>query len=80
MLGFLGFIGLLIMTFFLISTGVYKQFVILCVALIAIGIVFEIEFLAVSAGTLLFGSFFALMLIGSNGDAPEPRGTVDWRE
>lgn len=80
MLGFLGFIGLLIMTFFLVSAGVYKQFVILCVALITIGIVFEIEFLAISAATLLFGSFFVLMFTGCDGEYPEPRGHVDWRE
>jgi len=80
MLGFLGFIGLLIMTFFLVSAGVYKQFVILCVALIVAGIMLQMELLVTFAGTLLLGSFFALMLIGCDSEYPEPRGHVDWRE
>ena len=80
MLGLLEFIGFVIMTYFLVSVGIYKHFVCLCIALIAIGIVFEIEFIAVSAGTLLIGSFFVLMLTGCDGECPEPRGHVDWRD
>ena len=80
MLGFLGFIGLLIMTYFLISLGIYKHFVCLCIALIAAGIIFQIDSIATIAGTLLLGSFFILMLFGSSGECPEPRGNVDWRD
>lgn len=80
MLGFLGFIGLLIMTYFLISLGIYKHFVCLCIALIAAGIIFQMDFITTAAGTLLIGSFFVLMLFGSNGEFSEPRGNVDWRD
>ena len=59
MWGFLGFIGLVIMTYFLVSVGIYKHFVCLCIALIAAGIIFQIDSIATIAGTLLLGSFFA---------------------
>ena len=80
MLGFLGFIGLWIMTLCLISAGIYKHFVCLCIILTIVGLILQIEILALTALTLLFGSFFALLLTGGDGGCPEPRDTVDWRE
>lgn len=44
------------------------------------GLILQIELLVTFTATLLFGSFFVLMFTGCDGEYPEPRGHVDWRE
>lgn len=81
MWGLLGFVGLLFLTDYLLATGIYKHFVLACIALIAIGVIFNFVALYCTVGTFLLCTFFALALLGcSGGEYYEPHGRMDWRD
>jgi len=81
MWGLIMFIGLLFLTDYLLTAGIYKHFVVVCIALIAIGVIFDIVALYFMVGMLLFSTFFAIMLLGcAGGEYYEPRGRMDWRD
>lgn len=81
MWAFLGFIALFYFTHLLKALGIYKHFVILCIALLGISVVFKVDFLFVPVFVVLIGSFFMSLFSGSSDtEVPEPHSNVDWKE
>ena len=74
MLEFLGFIGILFVTYMV--KDVYKYFVLFCLVLLGCGILFEIDALFTFSLTVLLGSLFCLLLIngGVSGESIPDRG------
>lgn len=81
MWGIVVFIGLLFLTDYLLTAGIYKHFVLVCIALMAIGVIFKLVALYCGVGILLLLSFFAVALLGCSGcEYYESTGRMDWRD